>query len=176
MMALLRMRCTQLLPTLLGPIFVAVSHQTGLDTRSKARRPIKVGIKGKEIRERAETRTLLVIDQLSAMWVKWGKQYHGSKSRSGHVCQNIAIQGVHKGQKAACPPECGPTEIGCLAASNRHWLPHPTRMPDGPTKSPECTVQSMGQIEQYCVFMHDWIAWKRTNFDIETVLTLNWIV
>ena len=30
------------------PIFVAASHQTRLDTRSKARRPIKVGIKGRE--------------------------------------------------------------------------------------------------------------------------------
>ena len=30
-----------------GPIFVAASHQTRLDTRSKARRPIKVGIKGR---------------------------------------------------------------------------------------------------------------------------------
>ena len=29
-------------------VFVAASHQTGLDTRSKARRPIKVGIKGRE--------------------------------------------------------------------------------------------------------------------------------
>ena len=28
-------------------IFVAAFHQTGLDTRSKARRPIKVGIKGR---------------------------------------------------------------------------------------------------------------------------------
>ena len=28
-------------------IFVAASHQTRLDTRSKARRPIKVGIKGR---------------------------------------------------------------------------------------------------------------------------------
>ena len=30
-----------------NPIFVAASHQTRLDTRSKARRPIKVGIKGR---------------------------------------------------------------------------------------------------------------------------------
>ena len=30
-----------------APIFVAASHQTRLDTRSKARRPIKVGIKGR---------------------------------------------------------------------------------------------------------------------------------
>ena len=28
-------------------VFVAASHQTRLDTRSKARRPIKVGIKGR---------------------------------------------------------------------------------------------------------------------------------
>ena len=41
-------------------IFVAASHQTRLDTRSKARRPIKVGIKVRGGRERAETRTLLV--------------------------------------------------------------------------------------------------------------------
>ena len=41
-------------------IFVAASNQTRLDTRSKARRPIKVGIKGRGGRERAETRTLLV--------------------------------------------------------------------------------------------------------------------
>ena len=31
----------------LCPVFVAASHQTRLDTRSKARRPIKVGIKGR---------------------------------------------------------------------------------------------------------------------------------
>ena len=31
----------------INPIFVAASHQTRLDTRSKARRPIKVGIKGR---------------------------------------------------------------------------------------------------------------------------------
>ena len=41
-------------------LFVAASHQTRLETRSKARRPIKVGIKGRGGRERAETRTLLV--------------------------------------------------------------------------------------------------------------------
>ena len=41
-------------------LFVAASHQTRLDTRSKARRPIKVGIKGRRGWERIETRTLLV--------------------------------------------------------------------------------------------------------------------
>ena len=34
-------------PGALCQIFVAASHQTRLDTRSKARRPIKVGIKGR---------------------------------------------------------------------------------------------------------------------------------
>ena len=34
--------------TRISMIFVAASHQTGLDTRSKAQRPIKVGIKGRE--------------------------------------------------------------------------------------------------------------------------------
>ena len=32
----------------LHPLFANVSHQTRLDTRSKARRPIEVGIKGRE--------------------------------------------------------------------------------------------------------------------------------
>ena len=41
-------------------VFVAASHQTGLDTWSKARRPIKVGIKGRGRFERAEIRNLLV--------------------------------------------------------------------------------------------------------------------
>ena len=26
-----------------------------------------------------------------------------------------------------------------------------------------------------CVFMLNWIVWNRTIFDIETVLTVNWI-
>ena len=42
------------------PILFAASHQTRLDKRSKTRRPIKVGIKGRGGRERIETRTLLV--------------------------------------------------------------------------------------------------------------------
>ena len=52
--------CFIITPRKVQPIFVAASHQTRLDTRSKARRPIKVGIKGRGGRERAETRTLLV--------------------------------------------------------------------------------------------------------------------
>ena len=43
------MQSTPSLPLLPGPLclFVAASHQTRLDTWSKARRPIKVGIKGR---------------------------------------------------------------------------------------------------------------------------------
>ena len=47
-------------PAEIGVLFVAASHQTRLDTRSKARGPIKVGIKGRGGRELAKTRTLLV--------------------------------------------------------------------------------------------------------------------
>ena len=45
----LRTQTTMILPTIHGTfhIFVAASHQTRLDTRSKARRPINVGIKGR---------------------------------------------------------------------------------------------------------------------------------
>ena len=58
---------TKAIPKLKSPVcptiyqvFVAASDQTRLDTRSKARRPIKVEIKGRGGRERIETRTLLV--------------------------------------------------------------------------------------------------------------------
>ena len=50
----------QIISQSFGRVFVAASHQTRLETRSKARRPIKVGIKRRGGRERAETRTLLV--------------------------------------------------------------------------------------------------------------------
>ena len=40
-------------------IFVAASHQTGLDTKSMTRRSIQVGIRGREGHARAEARTLL---------------------------------------------------------------------------------------------------------------------
>ena len=81
------------------------------------------------------------------MCVQWVKQYHGPKSRSGHVCQNIAwtrlwglvLYKVCIGVwKAARPPEGGPTEVGGLSASNLPLVSilHPTRMPDGPAKRP----------------------------------------
>ena len=53
-------KCVNVSHLVCSHLFVAASHQTQLDTRSKARRPIKVGIKGRGGRELAETRTLLV--------------------------------------------------------------------------------------------------------------------
>ena len=41
-------------------LFGTESHQKRLDTRSIPQRPVKVGIRGGEGRERAEARTLLV--------------------------------------------------------------------------------------------------------------------
>ena len=75
-------------------IFVAASHQTRLDTRSKARRPIKVGIKGRgrsgRSRDSNPACPVLLIGSPSAMWAWWGKQFHEPKCESGHVCQFTA--------------------------------------------------------------------------------------
>ena len=64
---------------------------TRLDTRSKARRPIKVGIKGR-VKVGNEPRlepcwSMLLIGSLGAMWVWWGKQLHEPKCGSGHICR-----------------------------------------------------------------------------------------
>ena len=92
------------------PIFAIVSHQTRLDTRSKARRPIKVGIKGRGGRKRAETRTLLVYAAHQLTWC------NGSLMASSFTNPNVgpstyaslrlkldarssAIRGVTKGTK-----------------------------------------------------------------------------
>ena len=54
-------------------LFANVSHQTKLDTRSKAWRPIKMGIKGRGMSGTSQglnpAGLMLLIDPLSAMWV-----------------------------------------------------------------------------------------------------------
>ena len=71
-------------------LFVAASHQTRLDTRSKARRPIKVeGKVGNEPRLEP-CWSMLLIGSLNAMWPWWGKQFHEPKCGSGHVCRVMA--------------------------------------------------------------------------------------
>ena len=67
-------------------IFANASHQT------QARRPIKVGIKGRERSgtSRDSNPTMLLIGSLGAMWAWWGKQFHEPNCVSGHVCQFTA--------------------------------------------------------------------------------------
>ena len=36
-------------------------------------------------------------------------------------------------------------------------------------------ILSMGQIELNCILMLNWIVWNGTVFDIEPILTLNWM-
>ena len=50
------------------PVFVDVSHQTGLDTRLMTKGQLKVGIRGGESQAQAEAWSMLVIGSLSAMW------------------------------------------------------------------------------------------------------------
>ena len=109
-----------------GAVFVAASHQTRLDTRSKARRPIKVGIKGRGGRERAETRTLLVcaahrLTQCNVslmrqavsrtqMWVQARMPVNGLNQTHGLV----PYKGDKGDKSAANPPEGSLVETRCL--------------------------------------------------------------
>ena len=127
-------------------IFVTASHQTGLDTRSKARRPIKVG-EGKVGNEPSSNPAgLLLIGSLKAMWAWWAKHFHEPKCGSGRGCRFIAWtrqQGLvlyigYKGvNDAARTPGGGLVEAGDLSASNLPLIsiPHPAWMPDGPAKA-----------------------------------------
>ena len=82
-------------------LFANVSHQTRLDTRSIARKPIKVGISGGEGRKRAEARTLLV--------------YVAHRLTKCHV--NLVSRSLSKGiNNAARPPGDSPAENGSLTA------------------------------------------------------------
>ena len=67
------------------------------------------------------------------------------KSRSRHVCQNIAwirqwglllYKECIGDKKVARRPEDGQTEVGGLSATNLPLvsIPHPARLPDGPAK------------------------------------------
>ena len=76
------------------PIFVAASHQTRLDTRSKARRPIKVGIKGRGRSGRSRDSNPACLCCSSAHLVQCepdeASSFHEPKCGSGHVCQFAA--------------------------------------------------------------------------------------
>ena len=92
-------------------LFANVSHQTRLDTRSIARRPIKVRIRGGEGRERAGARALLVY--VAHQLTEWNVSL---KSRS-------LSKGVNN---AARPPGGSPAETGALRSQICHcsfWEP-----------------------------------------------------
>ena len=92
-------------------LFVAASHQTRLDTRSKARRPIKVGIKGREVGNEPRLEpclSVLLISSLSAMWAWWGKQFLEPKCESGTYASlrlklDAWSSAVQRGQKCSSP-------------------------------------------------------------------------
>ena len=71
-------------------VFVAASYQTRLDTRSKARRPFKVGIKWRRSSGTSRDSNPACVCCSSAHLVQWGKQFHEPKCESGHVCQFTA--------------------------------------------------------------------------------------
>ena len=70
-------------------LFVAASHQTRLDTRSKARRPIKGRGRSGTSRD-SNPAGLCISSAHGAMWAWWGKQFHEPKCGSRHVCRFMA--------------------------------------------------------------------------------------
>ena len=81
--------------------------------------------------------SVLLIHPLSAMWVQWAKQFHESKSGSGHVCRVIAWTRQQSLVLYIGDRGCSwPTKAEGLSTSNLPLIsiPHPARMPDGPAK------------------------------------------
>ena len=68
-------------------LFVAASHKTRLDTWSKARRPSKVGIKGRGMS--GTSWSMLLIGSLVAIWALLHKQFHEPRCVR-HVCWVMA--------------------------------------------------------------------------------------
>ena len=62
--------------------------------------------------------------------------------------------------------------LGMLSTPSLQSLPGPL----WPVVVAHDRALSMGQKELNCVLMLNWIVLNGTVFDIETVLTLNWIV
>ena len=128
-------------------IFVAASHQTGLDTRSKARRPIKVGIKRRGRSGTSEAWTLLVcaahrptkcnvglmrqaVSRIQ-IWIRArmpGYSFNWT-ARSSTIHREQRLQLAH--------PKVAQPKLGAFRPRICHCLiPHSTRTPDGPVKRP----------------------------------------
>ena len=108
------------------PIFVAASHQTRLDTRSKARRPIKVGIKGRGRSGRSRDSNPACLCCSSAHLVQCEPDEASSFTnpnvgpgtyaslRLKLDAWSSAVQGGQRDKNAARPPEGSLVETRCL--------------------------------------------------------------
>ena len=97
-----------------------------LDTRS-----IKVGIKGREGREGAETRTLLVCAAHRFTY----NVNEASSFKPKHVCQFTASDAwsLQRGQKVQLAhPKVAQPKVGAYSAPSLLLVSNPARMPDGP--------------------------------------------
>ena len=129
-------------------VFVAASHQTRLDTRSKARRPIKVGIKGRGRSGTSRDSNPACQCCSSAHLVQCEPDEASSFTNpnvgpgtyaSLRLKLDAWSSAVQRGQKSAArPPEGCPAEAGAYSAPSLLLVSsaHPARMPDGPAKKP----------------------------------------
>ena len=109
-----------------GRVFVAASHQTRLDTRSKARRPIKVGIKGRGRSGRSRDSNPACLCCSSAHLVQCEPDEASSFTnpnvgpgtyaslRLKLDAWSSAVQGGKGDKSAARPPEGSLVETRCL--------------------------------------------------------------
>ena len=140
------------------PIFVAASHQTRLDTRSKARRPIKVGIKGRGRSGRSRDSNPACLCCSSAHLVQCEPDEASSFTNPnvgpgipkrvrawGDASLRLKLDATtglvpYKGDKSvARPPEGCPAEAGGLfGPESALGFEHPsgTNASDGPAKKP----------------------------------------
>ena len=123
-------------------LFVAASHQTGLDTRSKARRPIKVGKNGRGRSGTSRDSNPAGLCCSLTHEVQCGSNEPSSFTNpdlgpgtdAGFIAltrqQGLVLYiGDRSVNVAAHPPKGGPAETGGLSASNLQLISisHPAR-------------------------------------------------
>ena len=129
-------------------VFVAASHQTRLDTRSKARRPIKVGIKGRGRSGTSRDSNPACQCCSSAHFVQCEPDEASSFTNpnvgpgtyaSLRLKLDAWSSAVQWGQKCSSPtPKVAQPKLGAYSAPSLLLVSstHPARMPDGPAKKP----------------------------------------
>ena len=127
-------------------VFVAASHQTRLDTRSKARRPIKVGIKGRGRSGTSRDSNPACLCCSSAHLVQCEPDEASSFTNpnvgpgtyaSLRLKLDAWSSAVQRGQKCSSPTRRLPSRSwGAYSAPSLLLVSstHPARMPDGPAK------------------------------------------